>query len=565
MKNKLTERKLKPNIGLTRHLISGLLCLAVIGLICARASAQNLFVSGSDASGDKIFEFTPDGVQSTFASGLSNPIGLAFDRAGNLFVGDGDAIYKFTPEGVRSTFASGLSSPYPIGCDNTGNLFVVDGSGSILKFTPNGVRTTFAPDVTGWLAVDGAGNLFVATSEFHSPWPAPSTYTIYKYTPGGVRSTFASGDLAAPGGGRGSGYLVSVAGLGVDQAGNLYLVNGGRFYDGGDSAIYKFTPEGNRSTFFGPTEYWGGCDFGSLAIDSTGNVFVTDDCTGIDKITPAGTRSVFASGVEGPLAFQPPQAPTPTLVNISARGSVETGDNALIAGFIVTGSDPEQVITRGLGPSLTNFGVSDALQDPDVELHNSTSMMTHNDDWPNASTANQVPMSYRPADIRESAFMTTLPQGAYTTVLSGKNGMTGNGLLEVYSPGLSNVSTRGFVGTGDRVLIGGFSSSGGNGSLQVVIRALGPTLTQFGVSGALADPTLILVNGNGSVIASNDNWKNTQQSTIQATGFAPPNDLESAIFATLPNGNYTAILAGKNGGTGVGLLDVYKVSVATNK
>ena len=151
--------------------------------------------------------------------------------------------------------------------------------------------------------------------------------------------------------------------------------------------------------------------------------------------------------------------------------------------------------------------------------------------------------------------------------MHGKNSTTGIGLLEVNSTssGLTNVSTRGLVGLGDHVLIGGFISSGGNGSIQLVIRALGPTLTKFGVNAALADPTLLLVNGNGNLIATNDNWKNTQQSTIQATGFAPPNDLESAIFATLPNGNYTAILAGKNGGTGVGLLEVYKVALATNK
>jgi hypothetical protein len=200
-----------------------------------------------------------------------------------------------------------------------------------------------------------------------------------------------------------------------------------------------------------------------------------------------------------------------------------------------------------------------------VELLNSTSMVTHNDDWPSATTANQVPMNYRPADLRESAFMTALPPGTYTTVLSGKNGATGNSLLEVYSPGLSNVSARGFVGRGDDVLIAGFMSSGGNGSLQVLIRALGPTLAQFGVNGALADPTLTLVNSNGNVLASNDNWKNTQQAAIQATGFAPLKDVESAILAMLPDGNYTAIVAGKNGGTGVGLVDVYKVSVATNK
>jgi len=218
----------------------------------------------------------------------------------------------------------------------------------------------------------------------------------------------------------------------------------------------------------------------------------------------------------GFLAFQPshpsPQPSTPTLIDISARGSVQTGENVLIAGFIVTGSDPKQVIIRALGPTLTRFGVSDVLQDPMLELHNTTSMMTSNDDWQSAANANQIPLNYRPPDSRESAVMTTLQPGAYTAVLSGKNGTTGNGLLEVYSslPGVTNVSTRGFVGTGDHVLIGGFISSGGNGSLQVIIRALGPTLRQFGVSNALVDPTLALVNSNGQVLASNDNWKNTQ-------------------------------------------------------
>jgi len=207
------------------------------------------------------------------------------------------------------------------------------------------------------------------------------------------------------------------------------------------------------------------------------------------------------------------------------------------------------------------------LQDPVLELHNTTSMMTSNDDWQSAANASQIPINYRPANSHESAIMTTLQPGAYTTVMHGKNSTTGNGLLEVYSTlsGLTNVSTRGFVGTGDNVLIGGFISSGGNGSSQVIIRALGPTLTQFGVSGALANPTLSLIDGNGNVVASNDNWKATQQTAIQNSGFAPPNDLESAIITTLTSGNYTAIVSGKNGGTGVGLVDVYKVAMAVNQ
>ena len=535
----------------------------LIALICRRASAQNLFVSDFDFQGNYsiIDEFTPNGVRSTFVSGLNSPAGLAFDKAGNLFVADAGsgAIYKFTPAGVRTTFASGLPLPDPVGLafDSAGNLFVA-AHVTIYKFTPTGARTTFATVQLGanGLAFDRAGNLFVAAGVFK--FLQPNTGLVYKFSPTGVRTTFASG----------LNYPLALA---FDSRGNLFVADGG--YDGYDfpvvgAAVYKFTPSGLRSTVASENDQVSVIPYG-LAIDSADNLFVADGVShNILKFTPGGVRSVFApGGEEYGLAFQPSQAPTPTLVNISVRGSVETGDNALIGGFIVTGSDSKQVIIRGLGPTLSSFGVSDALQDPTLELHNSTSMMSFNDDWPNAATAAQVPMSYRPANIRESAFTATLTAGAYTTVLSGKNGTTGNGLLEVYSTlsGLSNVSTRGFVGTGDHVLIGGFMSSGGNGSLQVIIRALGPTLTQFGVNGALADPTLALVNSNGSVIASNDNWQNTQREVIQTTGFAPPNDLESAIFATLPNGNYTAILADKNGETGVGLLDVYKVSVATNK
>src|SRR5437764_1042122 len=314
------------------------------------------------------------------------------------------------------------------------NLFVSSDAagGNIYEFTPNGVRSTFASGLAGALAFDKAGNLFVSDRG-----------NIYKITPNGVRSTFAS-ELAGA--------------LAVDSAGNLFVTTGYRD------------------------------DFG-FPINGSGKIY---------KFTPSRVRSTFAPGVSGSLAFQPTLTPTATLVNISTRGSVETGDNMLISGFIVSGSDSQQVIIRGLGPTLTSFGVPDALQDPVLELHNTTSMMTSNDDWQSAANANQIPINYRPANSHESAIMTTLQPGAYTTVMHGKNSTTGIGLLEVYSTlsGLTNVSTRGFVGTGDHVLIGGFISSGGNGSLQVIIRALGPTLTQFGVSGALADPPLSLMHRN---------------------------------------------------------------------
>jgi sugar lactone lactonase YvrE len=555
MRDKLAKTKFKSVLGGTGPLFNRLVGLAAVVLICSSARAQNLFVADGN-----IYEFTSNGVRSTFASGFTGPSSLAFDRTGNLFVADvsvdsnsrtSGTIYKFTPAGVRSTFALGLNNPLGLAFDGAGNLFVSDdGDGTIYKFTPQGARSTFASGLStlSGLAFDSVGNLFVSAD--YDAF-TQGVAKVYEFTPQGVRTTFASG-------------FTGPWSLAFDNAGNLWVADVGDI-DGLGTAIYRVTPQGKKSTFVS----WPQDQIvlnGGLAFDSAGNLFVTDYFSGILKFTPTGVRSTFASGGGSSLAFQPTQIPTATFANISTRGSVETGENVLISGFIVSGSDSKQVIIRGLGPTLTSFGVPGALQDSVLELHNTNSMMSSNDDWQSAANANQIPMNYRPANSRESAIMTTLQPGTYTTVMHGKDSTTGIGLLEVYSTlsGLTNVSTRGFVGTGDHVLIGGFISSGGNGSLPVIIRALGPTLTQFGVSGALADPTLALVDGNGNVVASNDNWKNTQQTAIQNSGFAPPNDLESAISATLTNGNYTAIVSGKNGTTGVSLLEVYKVALATS-
>jgi len=140
----------------------------------------------------------------------------------------------------------------------------------------------------------------------------------------------------------------------------------------------------------------------------------------------------------------------------------------------------------------------------------------------------------------------------------------GVGLVEVYdldpttNSEVANVSTRAFVETGNDVMIGGFVANGGNGNAQVLIRAIGPSLGQFGIVSPLADPMLAVFDGNGARLTSNDNWRDTQEAAIQATGFAPANDLESAILATLPAGNYTAIVSGKNGGSGVALVEIYR-------
>jgi plastocyanin len=251
------------------------------------------------------------------------------------------------------------------------------------------------------------------------------------------------------------------------------------------------------------------------------------------------------------------------LSNISTRALVQTGNNVLISGFIISGSGNKSILLRALGPTLTSFGVANALSNPVLQLNNGTGgVITSNDNWGNAANAQSIPANLRPPNSLESAILTSLAPGNYTAVISGVNGTTGVALAEVYDLDttagaiLSNVSTRGFVGTGSEVMIGGFIIQG-SATQKVLVRGLGPTLTGFGVIGALADPTLELRDVNGNLIDSNDNWKSTNQTAIMATGLQPPNDLESAILRTLNAGNYTAIVRGVNSTTGVALVEVY--------
>jgi hypothetical protein len=253
------------------------------------------------------------------------------------------------------------------------------------------------------------------------------------------------------------------------------------------------------------------------------------------------------------------------LLNISTRMQVLTGDNVLIGGFILTGSDAKKVIVRGIGPSLTSFGVPGALQDPFLELHDiNGAIIATNDNWRDTQESEIEATGLAPTDNRESAIVMTLASDSnYTAILRGTNDTTGVGLVEVYdldqtaNSKLANISTRGFVDTGDNVMIGGFIS--GNGVAKVIVRAIGPSLTSFGVPGALQDPTLELHDGTGAIIATNDNWRDTQESEIEATGLAPTDDRESAIVATITPGNYTAIVRGNNDTTGVALVEVYNI------
>lgn len=266
--------------------------------------------------------------------------------------------------------------------------------------------------------------------------------------------------------------------------------------------------------------------------------------------------------------------PAEALGNISTRMNVATGNNVLIGGFIITGFEPKTVMIRAIGPSLAAFGVPGTLSDPNLELHDQLGqMIAKNDDWRTTQisgiiTANQRPdiqaTGLAPREDVESAILATLSPGNYTAVVRGFGSATGVGLVEVYdlSPAangrLGNISTRGFVETADNVMIGGSIIAGNAGSGgKVVVRGLGPSLAAVGVSDPLVDPTLEVHDGNGTVLASNNDWKDSQELAIEATGLAPSKPVESAILIPLPPGNFTAILRGKNNSTGNGLIEVY--------
>jgi hypothetical protein len=245
---------------------------------------------------------------------------------------------------------------------------------------------------------------------------------------------------------------------------------------------------------------------------------------------------------------------------------VQTGDSVGIGGFIVTGSIPKHVLLRAIGPSLTGSGVPDALADPVMELHGSAGFATiTNDNWRDTQEAEIQATGIPPTNNLESAIVATLAPGNYTAIVGGKNNTSGVALVEVYdlnptnASKLGNISTRAFVSTGANGVIAGFILGNSVGDDRVIVRGLGPSLTATGVPNALANPTLELHNGNGTLLVSDDNWQDNpaQAAIITVAGLAPSNNLEAAIAATLPPGLYTALLAGLNNGTGIGLVEVY--------
>src|SRR3984893_7331863 len=318
-----------------------------------------------------------------------------------------------------------------------------------------------------------------------------------------------------------------------------------------------------------------------------GKYFFADLCGGwIRVLDPSSnTASDFASGISSPVdlhvgpdgalyylthgggVFRVQATPSQAM-NISTRARVETGDNVLIGGFIITGNAAKKVIIRAIGPSLSQYGLSDVLADPTLDLHDGNgALLQSNDNWQDdPSQASQISASgLAPSNNLESAIIATLQPGNYTAIVRGKNSGQGIALAEVYDldpaadSQLGNISGRAYVQTNDDVMIGGFIIGNNIGATKVIVRAIGPSLSQSGLSNALADPTLELHDGNGALLQSNDNWQDDpdQAARISAAHLAPSDALESAIWASLAPGNYTAIVRGKNNGVGIGIVEVY--------
>lgn len=333
--------------------------------------------------------------------------------------------------------------------------------------------------------------------------------------------------------------------------------NGNGFYDPGEG-IGGIRVDVPGSNFFAITSPSGG-----YSVPVPGDGSYTATFSGASLTTTQQPVSV-ANSLNAKLDLVAPVAAVPTvLANISSRLPVGTGDDALFAGFIITGTQPKRVIVRALGPSL---GLPGQLGNPTLELFSGQTSLGTNDDWKNQPPADKqaVETSIPPTNDLESAIVRTLPanNSAYTAVVRGVNNATGIGVVEVYdlddppNSKLANISTRGVVQTGDNILIGGTIVLGQT-SQKVIIRAIAPSLT---VAGKLGDPKLELRDSNGALVQENDNWRTGGQDVeITALGFAPSNPLESVIVATI-SGNrqsYTAIVRGVNNATGIAVIEVY--------
>jgi hypothetical protein len=349
----------------------------------------------------------------------------------------------------------------------------------------------------------------------------------------------------------------SVGGLLPFVTGVVYRdLNGNGLYDPGEG-VGGVTVNVSNANYYAITASSGGY---SVPVPSGGSYTVTFSggpvATAQRNVSVVAAQNTKVDYLAAAAGLQPA-----TLANISTRSAVGTGENVMIGGFIITGTQAKKIVIRAIGPSLP---LPDKMLDPTLELHDSTgSVIGFNDNWGQNANSQEIALSgFAPTNPSESALLVTLAPGAYTAILRGADQTIGTAVVETYdldpaaNSKLANISTRAWVQTGDNVLIGGLIVMG-QASADVIVRAIGPSLP---VAGAMVDPTLDLRDGNGAPFGFNDNWRSTQQSAIIATGLQPTRDAEAAILISLPPGAYTAIVRGANTMTGVAVIEVYHLN-----
>ncbi len=516
---------------------------------------------GRDANGNQI----PDG--NTVDAGLIQARdGRFYGTTSGVFNGNG-TVFSIASSGAYAQLAqfhdpSGASPRAALLQASDGSFYgttSIGNGGTVFKFPPGGAPTvliTFTgpngaqPDAE--LIQATGGNFYGTTSRGGSSPDAFNSGTVFRLTPAGQLTTLAN--FNGTNGNSPKGALLQA------RDGNFYgtTYGGGRYNAG---TVFKLTPAGVLTTLFDfngvnnpPNPNNGSNPSAALIQGPNGDFYGTTVLGG-----SGGRGTVFGVNIS------PNTVQEKTLGNIATRLQVGTGDNALIGGFIVTGTSPKKVIVRGIGPSLTGFGVPGALADPILELHDgSGQLIASNDDWKDTNRAAIEASGIPPTNDLESAIVATLAaNGAtYTAILRGKNNTTGIGVVEAYDfdqtvdSRLGNISTRGFVNTGDNVMIGGFIVGP---STKVGVRGIGPSLAPFGITNPLQNPSLDLRDINGVQVAFNDNWKDSQQAEIQTAGLAPSDDRESALIQTLLAGPYTVTLRGVGNTTGIALFEAYNL------
>ena len=469
----------------------------------------------------KLYAGVGENANGANAQTLSNRLGKILRYNSDGSIPTDNPFYNTATGANRAIWALGLRNPYTFGFQpGTGRMFINDVGQSAWEEIDDGI----AGSNYGWPTCEGA--CAPANSNFRDP--------LFQYGHGTSNTTGCA-------------------------------IVGAAFYN----------PPVNQF----PSSYIGKYFFGDLCSGwirlfdpaaGTASAFATGIATLVDlQVGPDGCLYYLAQGNGGQVFRVSPVAAQP--LNISVRSRVGTGNDVLISGFINTGTAPKKVILRALGPSLQLSGVSDFLADPILELHaGDGSLITSNNNWRDNNAQQQLDLTTNqlaPSDDRESAIVSTLQPGTYTAIVKGQGTSTGVGLVEVYdverasASRLANISGRASVLTGTNVLISGFIVGNNNGAAKVVIRGIGPSLIQSGVTNPLPNPTLELHDNNGALLIANDNWQenSSQAGQISASGLAPTNPLEAAVLTSLLPGTYTAIVAEKNGGAGIGLVEVYNL------